>query len=703
MQNWKFSFPPGASLVAWVRTVVASCSGEEDMGRLAGQGAVLLRVSSNRQETDRQITTLVSWLGKKGYEVPDKPKDFGKEIRKLGLRLYEDKESRDMGEHRPDFQRLLTEAQQGEVQWVVVESHDRLGYTDEVELSHFIYLFRRSKCRLWSAVDDVCFSEDSDINAFSNVFKGRTSRSDQLKISKNVTQDKEQRARRGEYLGGKGVPYGLDVVCRRGDKEVWRYVQTGELQGIRITPDGHQEITSGVPKHGKGETTYYAPSVREERLETVRQVYQWYDSEAVGFQQLANRLNDAGVDPVYGTSWYATRVRDIIDKPIYIGRPSQFRFTASRFHDRTLEDGAVTLTEKRAEYGQKKKAHRTSPDQWAMPDTPVFTPLVNPEVWARCQAKRQKTGRANPQKSDRLWLMKLVICDHCGKPMVSGKRPVGLSRTRNKPGEYTHIPAYRCSVTAKLGHARNPHGCKSHTVPHERIEKIATEWLDRHGFRLNALMNLDTGRQADRIAWEMHERQDDLAIFFHRMERFLVDRLGQGTHTIDMDTVHIAGKKVVVEGDWLRIEHLYRAVYRRRGEELRALLVAKEAEATRMFRLFAQLDPDDDRGIAAAKVMRRDLDAEIEGIKGELVPLDEEVNGILDEINVLATRYADARIALEKGTNRHKAEAVRKVIKEIRLRFTTGSYHSKLQSVTIVPLVGSPEELRQEASASRTP
>jgi hypothetical protein len=215
-------------------------------------------------------------------------------------------------------------------------------------------------------------------------------------------------------------------------------------------------------------------------------------------------------------------------------------------------------------------------------------------------------------------------------------------------------------------------------------------------------MNLDTGRQADRIAWEMHERQDDLAIFFHRMERFLVDRLGQGTHTIDMDTVHIAGKKVVVEGNWLRIEHLYSAVYRRRGEELRALLVAKEAEATRMFRLFAQLDPDDDRGISAAKVMRRDLDAEIEGIKGELAPLDEKVNGVLDEINVLTTRYADARIALEMGTNRHKAEAVRKVIKEIRLRFTTGSYHSKLQSVTIIPLVGSPEELRQEASASRT-
>jgi hypothetical protein len=57
---------------------------------------------------------------------------------------------------------------------------------------------------------------------------------------------------------------------------------------------------------------------------------------------------------------------------------------------------------------------------------------------------------------------------------------------------------------------------------------------------------------------------------------------------------------------------------------------------------------------------------------------------------------------MSKGTNRHSDETIRKVIKEIRLRFTTGKYHSKLQEVVIVPLVGSPEELRLDCLGTRT-
>src|SRR5262245_43181403 len=130
------------------------------MGELTGTGSAYIRISSDKQETERQYASIQAWAEKRGVSI---------------TQHYEDTGSRDKSENRRAIKQLLRHVAEGHIPWVVVADVDRLGVKDQYELFRFIYDFRQHGCQLWSAADDVCISASDEMTAVKNLFAGITS------------------------------------------------------------------------------------------------------------------------------------------------------------------------------------------------------------------------------------------------------------------------------------------------------------------------------------------------------------------------------------------------------------------------------------------------------------------------------------------------------------------------------------------------
>jgi hypothetical protein len=672
---------------------------------LPGQGAVLIRVSTDAQDVARQRDRIVNWLRLRGYPVPKNVDDsnFLNLMRELKLEVFEDTGRRDQYSYRSGFLRLRDAAERGEIQWVIVEQKDRLGYSDDVELSHFVYTFRRAKCQLWVADANECFSEKSIKNSLMNVIDGQASEKFQKTNSKNVISKVEESAKLGKYLGGKAVPYGLDIVCKKNNEVLWRYVQSSKNSGQKIFPSGTIEnVTGGVPSHKKkdGEEVWYDRSIVKERIDVVNLIYEWYTTENIGLNSIAKRLNEMQIDPAYNSHWEGTRVGDILDKPIYIGRPSAFRYTQSRFHSRHVDvnSGSSTIEEKEKNYGEKAKWVRNPRTNWVMPEKPIFEPIVPVEVFQAAMEKAEKKSKPITNKSENLWLMGLVVCDKCGNTMCSGKRPA-----KEKGG--IRPPAYRCRIAALCDPARNIAGCKAHSVTHETVEKYVNEFLDQHGIALNFFMNLNSENQLRVFGEKVSEKRGEYVAVYNRIMNYLRQVLGSETENfieefLGKQKFFKSGEKTYSAISPEDIQRVYQHVFENQAKELRVQLSEKEEEHSKLVDAFSALTSK--LAIAKANEKLAALEAELDALKARLDPLDKDLISIKDEMGKLAERFAEARVACQVGTSRRKAEAIRRVIREIRLSFTTGQYHSKLCKVTIVPVIGDSTDYQVAGMACRS-
>ena len=191
---------------------------------LKGAGARYHRISSNKQDFDRQVDAIDRWLESHNLRA-----DW----------TFGDTGARDLAEERFQFQAMMEKVTSKEVSWVVIQSIDRLGFKDEYELFYFISLFRQNGVQLWSAVDNVCISHSNDAQSVLNLVAGLTSTKEQLEKSNRIQTKRVTKALRGEYLGGI-PPYGLDVLCKSPDGRIrFRYIlEEGEVNMIGRKPNG---------------------------------------------------------------------------------------------------------------------------------------------------------------------------------------------------------------------------------------------------------------------------------------------------------------------------------------------------------------------------------------------------------------------------------------------------------------------------------
>ena len=471
-----------------------------------------------------------------------------------------------------------------------------------------------------------------------------------------------EKAKEGLYQGGY-APYGLDVACYdRTGKEKWRVLYTGHFERTKIHPDGTREEFNGkgnFPAKDPTDELRLAPSVDPRRMEVVRQVFETYASEAIALRAIATRLNDLGVDPVFGDVWNQPKIKHMLGNPAYIGFPAWNKRGGSRFVE--FIDGA--FREVPRDKGRVVAGRQRRREDFVQAEEPAFEPIVPREVWDKVERKLDEAKNANEGKgakkgprSPELWLRGFLVCGRCGKPM-RGWHP------RNDKYLWK---SYFCGTYGDYG-AKNPTGCKLHRVKAELLEQVAERYLEEKHRQLR--MTIEAQQRGDDELTRPQEedlasRWAELAAIERRMEEDLRERPGPPTRSIDplwLEKDPESDLDVARRLDWVSVTRvLWQFFHGQRKRDLAPEIREAEAELERLVGAYAGLP----RGASRAREMANRRIEELETKIGVLEGQQEDLGKRWDELSAeFRRRYESLAIALEAlqidGEYRRKAEALR--------------------------------------------
>jgi site-specific DNA recombinase len=315
--------------------------------------AAYIRVSSDKQDVARQRESIEHWS-----QTTNTPID----------QWFEDSEGknpRDQAHKRQGFQKLFRAVEAGLVSSIIVDRQDRFGARDAHQWGAFLTRLRDNGCTLVEASTGKDLSADDEVAILTGTLGAITSTREQKEKAHRNVSGKVPKARRGEYQGG-NPPYGCDVVCFGADgNEKWRSVYVGHYQRWKVYPNGDREKFDGKnnsPRKDPTDTFYLRPSIESERVTTVQQIFKWYAHEAVSFTQIATRLNELGISPVFGEHWHKVTVRQLLQNPAYIGLPAWNKKASSRFAE--FVNGQIRAVEQKngkARLGRRRDTKDFSP------------------------------------------------------------------------------------------------------------------------------------------------------------------------------------------------------------------------------------------------------------------------------------------------------------------------------------------------------
>lgn len=626
--------------------------------------AAYVRVSSDKQDTARQV---------KRIEARGLPIGFW-------FRDETGKNPRDLAHKREAFQAMMKAVQAGLIGRIIVDRQDRFGVKDAYQWGQFISLLREHGATLEDA-DGKVLSADDDVSILTGTLGAITSTREQKeKAHRNIT-GKVSKAREGEYQGGY-PPYAFDVVCFGADgKEKWRTVYVGHYKRWRVWRDGKREQFDGKdnsPRKDPTDKLFIRPTIEKDRIKVAGQIFGWYADEDLSPRQIATRLIELGVDPIYGRHWDKVRVREMLGNPAYIGYPTWNKHGASRFVE--YVDGQFR------EVTDKKAGRHRAESDYVKPAKPLYKPLVPPKTWEKVQAKLRVSSEKSrsvakhaPDTAD-LYLRPFVICGHCGKPMHA---------TMGRTTAYLW-PSYFCSTYNRLG-PRNPVGCHCHRVRHSVLENVVKSYLAETAPQVAQLLeatnsgNLEAARPL----------LESLAATEKQYRNTTFDIVGF------IDKYGDVPQNEVPEENEASLAEVYGLLYERFRPGAEAAIAQKEAALDKMLDEFRGLSPK----------MKQRLNQKMEALQGEIDALHKQLTDLREPWGNLQQDLIDRQAAYDRavkilskeGAGRQKAEALRAVISQVvcwfrhtveksRKRPTkTGKDHngkSFLDRVQIVPITG---------------
>ena len=593
--------------------------------------AAYLRVSSDKQDVERQRKSIEVWSERQGFAI---------------AHWFEDSEGRnprDKAAKRPEFQRLLSSVDSGLVSKIVVDSQDRFGTKDAYELGKFLTLLRENDCELWS-VNQGLLSADDDATILTNTIGALTSTREQKEKAARNLSGKVQKARAGEYQGGY-PPYGLDVVCFNG-VEKWRVQWVGHFERWKTYPNGDRELFQGkdnFPAKDANDSLRFRPGIDPQRLEVVRNVFRWFATESISAGKIAERLRVMGIVSTVGTQWNKIMIRQLLANPVYIGFPSWNKRGGSRFKE--FVDGQV-----RDVKGKKVGRKRASSD-FVTTTRAEFDPIVDKETWDAVQAKlsdtKQRTKR--PAQVAELWLKSFLYCGKCGKPMRA-----------SNPQPRMEYGSYFCGMYGTYGKV-NPTDCRCHRVKHSLIEAIVEKYLEESAVSLGELAECD-----------------DSGLFENAYSQWAEAITEKNRLWLKMNAT--AAPPTTLEAIW-NISDRYTP---QDCGEVQAAIDAKEIELDEMLAGFFRLAPALQQ---RANQRMETLNAEIAQLRSTVEDLRTPWEAVSAECHKRAEAMAYAA-SLDDQEGPRRAEALSRVVDRIVCHFRYQGAKSILDALEIYPVVG---------------
>lgn len=607
-------------------------------------GAVYRRVSTDKQDAERQKEAVERWLASNDLTVNDD-------------RVYEDIGwSRHEAVRRPEFNRMLREVDHGRIHWIVVDRQDRFECGDKFEFIATLHRLRKAGCKLYTA-DDVELTDNNIARFMMTGLESEKSESELREKSVRVLEEMRRRAQAGQWLGGR-VPFGFDVVAFRLTPlgqliEQWRVRMVGPDQRIKIEASGALKEYVGkgnFPATESDEILQLRPSTETSVITAAKAVFDKFASQAINYNALARQLNDNGLPhPPYSDRWAYHHVREMLRNPTYIGFPAWNKHNGGGY---TEWRNGTRLTRTPG----KRKDHEKA--DWVMPNNPLFEPVIDRATWDRVQQKldQECPVKRRAPKSAKLWMSGLVYCAKCGQPM-SGKIETHSRR-----------PVYICSSYLRFDGPRRDSPCQINVVAQETIERLLGEYLKD--------TEIDLGRLS-----AAQDRPSFSEEFFRAADRFIE------AHATMRERLKLP------DPCGLTIDELTKrwgTVFVSEEAELQEQLGVLQRKHDALTAGIVNIPPTAKLALAKTQGRLSELEAQIVQTEALLADAEKVFDDAIATVMRLMKDWQKARDALKGETSaRRKAEAIRSVISRIDLTFKpTGRRRpsSELTQVHVVPV-----------------
>jgi site-specific DNA recombinase len=362
------------------------------------RAATYFRMSKDEQENSiaRQQGQGYPYAARLGYELTREYKDEGIAGWKSG-------------DDRPDFQRMLQDAQRGLFSVILCDDVDRFGRFDMHKYGAVVDRLRDAGVRLETVAQGPIDWDDtlSQINdAIRMVFKREQSNDTARRILTRFIQ----MAKEGKWVAGT-IPYGY----------------AKDPKTLHLIP--------GDPH----------------KVEVVQWIFRTYAERDVFLRWLAEELHRRGVpNPSDKPNkkgeyrWTGSCLGKLLRNRNYLGDLHWNKAARGEFQE-VIADKVV----KRKEKGQKRRGEA---DLIIVPST--HPALIDRDTFEKVQARLDgNLERRTPQRGGGNWLLSgLLVCGHCGAPLV-GKSNWGSNVKKRKP-------IYVCNAYMRWGKT----ACQCHYV-----------------------------------------------------------------------------------------------------------------------------------------------------------------------------------------------------------------------------------------------
>lgn len=596
----------------------------------------LLRVSTDEQDTQRQRLAIERYAKQNGLVI---------------ARWYEDKESRDLSESRPEFQKLIAAVQSGQVLVVLIEKFDRFGVSGKEEWFYYRYIFQRKQAKIISVhPSEGDLTAKDDRTMLTTFFGADASEREQKSISTRVLSGKSRLAEQGDWLGGP-APLGYDKVCLdHAGNILWRLVRTGKNSYLQIHTGGHTVNLTSSPGRGKNERLKL--DINPEQAEVVCRIFLLWTTERISLMGIATLLNREGIR-LHGKPFNGTTIKFILSNKRYLGMSVWNEKLGGRFHE--YKNGQIAEIPQEARdalYASGKKTkrilRRNAEEQWIV--CPGAHPaIIDPDVFDLAQKKlaEVKDNKNRAPRTELLWLKDLLWCGSCMKPLKG-------SVHKGKAWYYcrTYDNADHQGLAASCGCGRN-------TISHEQAERLVNDWLGDKGLQLSVVNKQDLASLFRAIA--DHEEQTEICLkedgwrsYLRKMAEYADDDLKS------IINATLSKKKLTMKD--------MRPVEEAKPKSLSASLESLNAEYQAVLRSKGKANSD--REEAFWKTEQSRLESAMATVESLAVPLVKRLDDAIERAVKMLERLEQAREEIKGGTPRQKAEALRRLLDKVVLHFS---------------------------------
>lgn len=398
----------------------------------------LLRVSSRQQLHDDDIPIQRAEAEQFIAKHPDW--EFDREYLEKGISAYHNGV-----DDREILQEIMQDAKAGEFEIFLAYMSDRIGRQEEY--SFYVAELNRLGIEVWTIKDGQLKTEEH-IDKLLNYIRFWQNEGESKKTGMRVHDTMAEMVKSGKFVGGK-APFGYKMV-----------------------------LSGEISNHGRA---LHKLVIVPEQADIVRQIYSYAVNRGMGYQKIANTLNETGISAPVSETWKAGTVRSILTNPIYMGYIA---------YDRRGGHGTTTkLDRKDWIYAREQNKELI---------------IVQQEVWERAQEIREsRKNKINASKQatnelymeqynvpfstrGKLALTGFVYCGYCGKRLKN----TGYANhwTNKTTGEK------KVSYTGRYG---CPNQCKPrHCYSQKYLESIVFDTVESY---LENLKKIDVSKELEEM------------------------------------------------------------------------------------------------------------------------------------------------------------------------------------------------------------